>query len=474
MSECKKNNAENVNAVSDRWDKIEAEYGKEVRAALYALYNYYEGEKIADWITGLFDPATGGFYYCNSARDTEGFLPDLESTGQSLTVLAEIGAIPTKLVNEILTEDVRRKIVAFVHDRQSPRDGYYYHPQWPQGRENLNTDRYGRDLGHASSILRRVMCDTDGDGIPEVQCPKYCTVDGIKCKLHAGTDESCAFPLIPLSDEAQSSSEPEKKAEATVSQNHPVYTSAEEFLQWLRAYNATVHKDSGRAHNLAALINEITMYGYENVLIDYLDEMQKQLFDEQVGLGETPTGIWQRDINYRAVWGAYKYAYIYNSVGRPINLEYVPYMIDTCLQVIKLPPIKNYAYNDLMNQWSAITAIIANVRRHHGDQVADRLYDKLRANASSLIANSLDKMLPFKMSDGSFCNNVNGYSTPVIYGTPIAVGGLAEGNVNSTHILLCMYLCICSALGCPSVPLCDTSVGHRVAERLALRNKNES
>ena len=172
---------ENSRTVHDeRWAKIEAEHGADVANAMKALYDYYDGERIAEWIASLYDPKTGGFYYCKSARDTDGYLPDLESTGQALSVLSEIGAVPRDKINEILPEKVRRKIVKFVHERQSPVDGYFYHPQWPQGKENLPTDRYGRDMGHATSILKRVKCDLDGDGIDEVQYPLYCTVNGVK------------------------------------------------------------------------------------------------------------------------------------------------------------------------------------------------------------------------------------------------------------------------------------------------------
>lgn len=452
--------------ILERWKSIEDTYGADMLEAMRALYAYYDGERIANWIAGLFDPETGGFYYTNSARDTDGYLPDLESTAQSLTVLAEIGAIPTDRLNEMITQDVREKIINFVLDRQSPVDGYYYHPQWPLGRDNLPTDRYGRDLGNAASVLRRVRYG-DGTSESDIPFPRYCTGDGKKCAAHAGTDEVCsfpiggaAFPVIPKKQETEAAAKP-------IGPRNPVYTGKKDFRAWLEEFSGDIFKASGRAHNLAALVGEIIRNGYGDDLIDYLDEMQKKLFDEQVSLGETPTGIWQRDINYKAVWGMYKYAHIYNSVGRPINIEYVPYMIDTALAVIKLPPLKDYAYNDLMNQWSAITAVIGNVKKFHGEDAANELYSKVRKDAVALVKNSLEKMLPFKMEDGSFCNSVTGVSTPVIYGVPIAVGGLAEGNVNSTHILLCMYFNICNALGCPAVPLCDTTVGERVAKKLS-------
>ena len=42
------------------------------------------GKKILDWLGSLYDAESGGFYYSISARDTDGFLPDLESTYQAI------------------------------------------------------------------------------------------------------------------------------------------------------------------------------------------------------------------------------------------------------------------------------------------------------------------------------------------------------------------------------------------------------
>lgn len=452
-------------ARDEKWEKIEADYGTEVATALRMLYDYYDGEGIASWVVSLFDPERGGFYYSKSARDTDGYLPDLESTSQALSVLSEIGAVPTDKLNEILPESVRAGIVEFARELQSPVDGYFYHPQWPSGKENLNTDRYGRDVQSASSIFHRVKYDKDGDGVAEQQYPKYCMIDGRRCREHLETEEKCVFPKngAPIPEPMQNKTEEAPKPSA----NHPVYTSESDFLAWLTEYNSTIFKDSGRAHNLAALVNEIAIHGYQNVLIDYLDDKQEELYLEQVRLGEEPTGIWQRNIDYRAVWGVYKYLYLYNNYGRAISLKYVPLMVETCLKVISLPPLQNYAFNDLMNQWSAISEIMANVERHHGKEEAEKILDTVRENAAELVRNSLAKMLPFKMEDGSFCNSVKGVTTPVIYGTPIAVGGIAEGNMNATHILLRMYFSICRVLGCTAVPLCDLSVGERVARLLA-------
>ena len=72
---------------AERWRLLESYIGGESGAAiveaLKKLYLIYD-DGVATWFPNLYDPAVGGFYYSNSARDTEGFLPDIESTGQAL------------------------------------------------------------------------------------------------------------------------------------------------------------------------------------------------------------------------------------------------------------------------------------------------------------------------------------------------------------------------------------------------------
>ena len=57
--------------------RVIGEDGADALRYLYEMYN--EGMYL--WIAGLWEPEIGGFYFSNSARDHEGFLPDLESEG---------------------------------------------------------------------------------------------------------------------------------------------------------------------------------------------------------------------------------------------------------------------------------------------------------------------------------------------------------------------------------------------------------
>ncbi len=467
-----------------RWDSMEEEYGKDLTSAIRSLYNFFDGHKMSGWIANLYDPVTGGFYYSRSARDYDGFLPDLESTVQALGILESLGALNP---NEVFPDELKIKIVNFARNMQSSENGYFLHPQWSQNIEELAVDRYGRDSGNATAIIGRFTFDTDGDGVPDKQYPKYCAPDGTKCALHDGTDDTCSFPVVTgavtggistkssvstVLSASSVSGAVYKVVNSTVTptavdSSHPDYSSAAAFKAWLETYNSGIGTNSGEAHKLAALSPEIANHGYADVLINHLNEHQEKLFKKQVADGQEPSGVWQSDINYRAVWGSFKYAYIYNLYNKPIKLEYASYMIKTSIAVIRIDPnAASYGYNDVTNQWSSIDHIIRNVKNHYGKDEAQKLYDLVREDPIFLVENTIEKLQPFKIDDGSFSMIAGGTNTPTIYGVPISMGGVKEGTVNSTNLLLAIYGIVCDALGCPRFSLCTAEDGAEVLETI--------
>lgn len=437
---------------NSKWAEIESAATPEVVAALKNLHNYYDGQGILRWAAGLYDPEIGGFYYSNSARDNDGYLPDLESTQQILGVIGGIGAWQDR--NSALPEDIKARICAFVKSTQCESDGYFYHEQWPKGREKLQTDRYGRDMGWATGLLSSFTVNG------EKQYPLYCAPNGVKCACHSGTDERCKFPDA-VSHVVSDSANP------TPAVNHPDYSSREAFSAWLEEYNADIKIASGRAHNLAALKEEIAQHGYADVVLDHLDRVQAELFDEQISLGIEPTGLWQTNINYQLVWGLLKYMVYYNHhiFGRPINMKYVPYIVRSCIKVTALEANGNYRMNDMFNQWNSINWLIDNVRRFHGDAAVSVIYDIVRENAAELIEHTLKKITPFKMEDGSFAYESHGISMKRIYGVPISMG-VREGDVNAVACCHAMYKAVFFCLGFKPVPLCDHSDGVAFVEML--------
>ena len=115
---------------------------------LYSLYN----EDIYVWLANLWDPDIGGFYYSNSARNTDGFLPDLESTAQALLFMSNSGMFVDYNGNyaDALSPAMIESIVSFTKELQSSSDGFFYHPQWGRA---ISGTRRGRDLSWGTRIL---------------------------------------------------------------------------------------------------------------------------------------------------------------------------------------------------------------------------------------------------------------------------------------------------------------------------------
>ena len=124
-------------------------FGEETVKALKDLYSMYSYEDYI-WLADLWCPETGGFYFSNSARNTEGYLPDLESTAQALNYLENAGMISRDALSAYLPEEMREKLANFVVNLQSDVDGYFYHPQWGA---SVSSSRKGRDLTWATELL---------------------------------------------------------------------------------------------------------------------------------------------------------------------------------------------------------------------------------------------------------------------------------------------------------------------------------
>jgi hypothetical protein len=115
------------------------------------LLSIYD-ERIYIWLAGLYDKNIGGFYFSNSARDTDGFLPDIESTAQAIRMLKSSGLFDEDVsYTDVFSSETTNKIVNFFTSRQAP-DGYFYHPQWC---ENISSNRKQRDRRWALSSLEK-------------------------------------------------------------------------------------------------------------------------------------------------------------------------------------------------------------------------------------------------------------------------------------------------------------------------------
>ena len=411
--------------MTDKWSAVAAAVSPEELRALKALNEFYNGPAIADWLAGLWEPEIGGFYYANSARDCEGYLPDIESTVQLLRWIENNGAFDGYGSSYVaaLPEDIKGKLVAFAQSLECPDDGYFYHPQWGKG---VGISRKGRDLGWATGLLQVLG-----------KAPLYPTAnDRLAASASGNADKDAKLPEWLSSRDA--------------------------YMKWLRDGNATMRENSGNAHAMNASCGQIVAAGYLTDTLDFLDEMQETIYNEQLADGEEPTGLWQKPVDYHAVWGLLKFAPFYGKGNRPV--KHVLEIARTCVNVILLPAAEgNYHMNDVYNQWSGLSALIGNAETHSPELVGE-IYKIVRDNLPKMIYNSIEKLRPFKQADGTF-SYCMGYSSPTTQGVPVSLG-LPEGDVNATCLASSMYRCVFTDAGLDVVQLCDATDGERFLDTI--------
>ena len=222
---------------------------------------------------------------------------------------------------------------------------------------------------------------------------------------------------------------------------------------------------------------QIQAAGYLEMTVDYLDQKLDELYAEMSAAyaadpvnNPRPTGLWQRHVDYNAVWGLLKLASLYSSCNR--QLKYPVEAMRTCVGVILLDAdeYSSYYMNDVYNQWSAASSLLANAGKYNPHLVAE-MQEIAKENAPEMIANSIRKLAKFKQADGTF-GYIQGTSSPYTQGVHVSLG-LPEGDVNATALAGSMYRCCFTVLGYDVVMLCDYRDGARFLAEIE-RKTNEA
>ena len=392
--------------------KIETGLGREIDEAIAELYELYD-PRVIDWFAGLWDGEIGGFYYSNSARDYEGFLPDIESTCQALGAL---GAVCDTSrwggMDNALSDDMKRRLGQFSVNLEGD-DGYFYHPQW--GRE-IGACRRGRDLDWAVSNARRF-----GAKLPYPTALE---------RLSSASGNKSGLPAHLRSKEA--------------------------LIEYLDRLDIESHSHN-KGHDLNSQKEQIIAAGLADTLFDYCDALQERIQQRLIARGEKPNGLFQEGANYIAISGLFKLGAIYNMEKRPF--KYVEEMIDSGIKAIMsddVPEIVIYVFNP----WSGLTAAVQNMKMacelYGAKYDMEAVYAKIRAAAPEMIRKTAKKLAAFRRPDMAFSFNI-GYSAPYTQGTHVSLG-FDEGEVNGSVLAINgVSRSIFACLGVPRPPIfsCD-------------------
>lgn len=385
------------------------EHGEKISAELQRLYSLFGIENVL-WQANLFDPQTGAFYYSNSARDAEGYLPSIEETYDALCLLDVTGMGEMLNISPIkaLPEWVKKKMGDFLISTQD-EDGFYYNPQWPKEfiAKNKFQSRITRDKGSASFMLDMLGREPKYSDAPRAVTPK-----------------------AEAKKDAKKSGAPRMMSQ---------FDSVEAFDEYLRGFDDEIRKIESpekRAHKFyyyGNLFQSVIPYinqnpEYKKMLVEFFDKHQNP-----------KTGVWSEVVCFDAVNGLHKIGAVYNSLG--VRMKHIDKMVDLIMQVLAIPPEKDpcYCYIDIYNIWSCFPYLYANIMKCGDGDEQTRLAEKaaikerIFASAAEGIRNSYNQVVGLRQADSAFSNRVG--NTFATMGCPIAVPGVTEGSTASLYSL---------------------------------------
>ena len=379
------------NAVFERLDRT---VGKEATDELRALYRTYD-ERLYIWLAALWNAEVGGFYYSNSARDNEQFLPDVESTAQ-VWYFATLSKMFDHLGGwqNALPEKIKEKMLDFVINLQSSDDGFFYHKQWGS---DIPLSRRGRDLQWSTGIIEKLGAK-----------PLYDTPNGKSGSIGA-----------PASAKAMR----EGESKNAVSPEHLHSLSA--FKEYLDALDF-----KNNSYSVGNLLNsqaeQIKSAG---------DDFCKLLADHLASNQNPETGVFSDTLDHQAVNGLMKNAELLVRLGYPIphGNEAIKSVIEMTLATTITPPSMNHVCS-IYNCWVLIDLLINNAKKTEGEERAAELRKIVYERAPELIAVTAKKMEVFRKPDGGFSFGPRG-SCPTSQGVPVAIPGSPESDVNATILL---------------------------------------
>ena len=344
----------------------------ELSAALKKA-NRVLSQDVVDWLAGLYDPDAGGFYYCESGRDNQGFSADIESTYQAFCMLSELGFFAD---DKYIPEEIKTKVGEYIQQRQAEDDGYFYDPQFGK---NVTVSKRERNLGHGKSLL---------------------SMTGFKA-------------LYPYPDERTKAKSFAKTAD---SDSLPeMYQSAEAYRKWISDQPWSTNPYAS-GNNVAASSSMAKSLGYGDIIIEELNKRQN-----------AETGLWGgSDRTYLQLNASMKCAAAYQTVNYPYpNMDN---MIDSVVYIVE-----NDMPGEIAPAWNPL-ALLKYAKATYGGVLKPEQTERLNAAAPRIVSKIADNVMAFKQKDGGF-SYYRDHSSAESQGALVGLG-LAEGDINASYMAL--------------------------------------
>ena len=363
-------------------EKTKERYGSAGVEAALNLRSMYPRESM-DWIASLWDGNIGAFYYATSARVTDGYLPDSESTMQAIGLLGTTGMIGEY---SELPEGMKRKLGNFALKLQDP-DGYFYHPQWKEmmlaNPERYNSRR-GRDLGQCVWLVRTIA------GMETRYPTAYENI-----KKFAREDAAADGARIP---------------------DH--LRSKEAFIKYLDELDINTNSYP-KGHRISSQADQIVAAGLRDVCLEYMRSKQNP-----------ENGTWEPQVNYASINGVTKMGSAFFALGSPIPNATVAFR--SALQVA-LSDEQGDGITNVYNPIGTMEQMLLDFKRMGMDNEYTEAQRLLLDRGVELMNTTAEKLRPFYKEGECAFSYCKAGSCPTSQAVPASLG-LPEGDVNAQSL----------------------------------------
>ena len=340
------------------------------------------GKELLDWLISMYDPETGGFYFSASARDNEGFAPDIESFVQALSIMQRLGLLKNENRVWQMPEWFREKSVKFLQERQNPDDGYFYDPQF---KKFTNQAKKERNSSFAVSCLRSDLNSA----------PLYLTAE----------------------ERLKEEKSIEEKQDSGKANSEDRYKSPEAFIAWLEDISSRQKNSYFWGSDISSARDMIEAAGYTDILVDWLVEKQN-----------VQNGSWEKDFGETAVDGILKISGFFNKNTRPY-----PNYEKALVNIVKYA--ETFSPTSGSSLWNPIGA--AKIIINSLDEIDPKVAMTVNSSIANVLIRSAQQCDKFRKDDGGYSYYLNNSS---VYSNDVVVSmGLAEGDVNAVSLVSLVY-----------------------------------
>ncbi len=338
------------------------------------------GKETLDWLIGMYDGESGGFYYSQSSVDNEQFEPDIESTTQALSLLDHFGLFEcTDLGVTNLPEWFKEDIYAFLTARQDEGDGYFYDPVY---RLTANKAKKERNTVFVTTCFNWYISKK---------------------------------PLYPTPMERLSKSEVKS---AVTDADQSMYRTKESFLAWLDEIAEKQPNSYYWGSDISSGRSMITATGHLYDTVEWLKARQNK-----------ENGTWEKEFDTTAVNGVLKICGYFNkdTESFPCYEIYIKNLVEFTKTFV--PGSAAAAWNPL----GSLKVILENLHEEPTPEVKEAI----KSGIADMITNTTEKMREFRQPDHGFGYGRQGSSK---FSNDVQVSlGLPEGDVNALALTSLIY-----------------------------------